>query len=528
VPEGAGRHWTRASHDAYASRMAHAMNARVLLALALVCGSYGCGGKTSGLQSGVAGKGGAIAVTGGSASLGGSAGSARGGGAGAGGAGTGGAATGGTGIGGQASGGASGMDAAAPGGSGSGGLATGGAAGAVATGGSGVAGTGTGGAGTGGAATGGAGAVAAGGSGSGGARTGGAGTGGAQTGGSGSGGARTGGTGAGGTGGTPPGAFLDLAPTSMDFGQIALGTTAVATFTLTNQGASPSGVPSFAAEGATYPLGTPNPVTVSGCGAALAPNASCTFTISVTPSKLGLLQAFVRITADPGAQSRLTIYVVGWAIGFEVTSPSSLDLGDLAPGVSVKHSITVTALIALSDLTVRTSGEDLSVDASATTCTATLAQGASCVVTVEFLASTVGWKRDYVGINAGGDSGQIVSIQLTANVSKSSDLAVEPRTPPTYACVIEQTSPPVVFTVTNLGDTPSGTITSAIVGESARDFAISDTDCTSLTPQATCTVSVVCSPPMSATTATRHAILSVTDGNTHLSVPLDGEVSFAF
>jgi hypothetical protein len=55
---------------------------------------------------------------------------------------------------------------------------------------------------------------------------------------------------------------------------------------------------------------------------------------------------------------------------------------------------------------------------------------------------------------------------------------------------------------------------------------IAATDCTVLAPQATCTISVVCSPPMSASAATRHAILSVTDGNTHLAVPLTAEVTF--
>jgi hypothetical protein len=512
--------------------MAHAKNQCVLLILALLCGALGCGGKTGGTKGGVGGTG--VPAFGGSGGTvpGGTTGNTTDGGAGTGGTGLGGAGTGGA-----ASGGTRGMDAAASGGSGSGGSATGGAAGAVATGGSGFAGTGAGGARTGGARTGGTGTggartggTEAGGSGTGGTRTGGTGAGGFGTGGARTGGA--GGTTGAGTGGTPAEAFLDLDHTKMDFGSIAPGTTKTETFILTNRGASTSGVPIVTTEGTVYPLGNPNPVTVTGCSAALPPNATCTLTISVTPTKLGLLQATVRITANPGTQERtsssLSIYVVGSGIGFEISSPSTIDLGDLAPGVVVKQSITVTALIALSDLTVRTAGEEITIDTAATTCTAVLAQGASCVVTVAFNAATVGWKRDMVGLRAGGDMGQSAGTALTANVTKSSDLAIEPQTPPTYTCVIEQTSPPIVFTVTNLGDTTSGTIAATIVGDDPRDFAVADTDCTTLAPWATCTISVVCSPPMSATTATRHAILSVTDGSTHLSIPLSAEVTYAW
>ena len=198
----------------------------------------------------------------------------------------------------------------------------------------------------------------------------------------------------------------------------------------------------------------------------------------------------------------------------------------MPPGVPIEHSITVTALIPISDLTVWTVGEELSVNASATTCTETLAAGASCVVAVQFLASNVGWKSGMVGIRAGGDMGHIEAMDITANVTNASDLGIEPEAPLPFVAHFEETTPPVVFTVSNLSDTTSSAITASIVGESASDFAITDTDCSTLAPGETCTVSVVCSPPMSASAATRRAVLSVSDGNTHLSVPLSAEVSF--
>jgi hypothetical protein len=328
-----------------------------------------------------------------------------------------------------------------------------------------------------------------------------------------------------GTGGT----FLDLDASRMDYGSVTPGTTTVGTFTLTNRGGSTSGVPSITMERISVATGVGATLAVSGCSAPLPPHTSCVLTISVTPTVLGLFQAFVHIAADPGTSHTgspyLSIYIVGRAVGFEVSGPSTFDLGDVAPGVTIKRSAVVTALVPLSDLEVRTSG-DVSLDAATTTCTASLAQGASCVVDIAFASDSVGWKRGMCGIRAGGDYGQMASIEITANVSKAHDLAIDPKTRVSFVCPVEKTSPPAIFTITNMGSTTSGNITASISGTSERDFRVAETDCTVLAPGATCTVSVVCSPPMTASSDTRNATLSITDGSTNLSVPLSGEVIF--
>ena len=413
----------------------------------------------------------------------------------------------------------------ATGGSETGGAITGGSStGGVSVGGSTTGGGPTGGIHTAGASTGESGA---GGTPSGGSSTGGAlgDTGGSNIAGddSGTGGAGTGGTategGAGGDGGdTPAGASLALDRSRMDFGTIVLGTTATDTFTLTNRGASTSGIPNLSVE--------PSGVTVMGCDAALSPGESCYLMINVTPPELGLFDSFVRITAEPGTDPHLSIYVVGRVRGFEVSPPSILELGDVLPDDPIQHSITVAATTPISDLKVWTVGDELSIDASATTCTETLAAGTSCVVTVRFLALDVGWSSGMVGIRAGGDFGQLAAVNITANATSANDLVAEPEHPPPFVAHFEETTDPVVFTVTNVGDAPSGTITSAVVGEWGSDYAVSDTDCTILAPQESCTVSVVCSPPMSAAGDPRDAVVSITDGNTHLAIPVTATVSF--
>lgn|GEM_PF-6686574 len=55
--------------------------------------------------------------------------------------------------------------------------------------------------------------------------------------------------------------------------------------------------------------------------------------------------------------------------------------------------------------------------------------------------------------------------------------------------------------VANVSKSTSGSVSSSIVGDCSWDFAISDTDCTTLGPHATCSVSVVCNPGMKASSA---------------------------
>ena len=134
--------------------------------------------------------------------------------------------------------------------------------------------------------------------------------------------------------------------------------------------------------------------------------------------------------------------------------------------------------------------------------------------TVEFLPLDVGWKEGAIRVKAGDYPSQMKVVLFTANATRANDLAVQPEVPPPFEADFEETTEPIVFTVTNIGASPSGTITSVVVGEWETKYTITDTTCMVLAPAETCTISVVCSPPMSAAGGARDAILSVTDGTT--------------
>jgi hypothetical protein len=102
--------------------------------------------------------------------------------------------------------------------------------------------------------------------------------------------------------------------------------------------------------------------------------------------------------------------------GLFAATPSSIDLGTLPVGAAAAPvTVTITALSALSDLTVATTGGELTID-TASTCTTSLAASASCAVVVKYLAATTGNKSEAVVISAGGARGKTVIVAITANV----------------------------------------------------------------------------------------------------------------
>ena len=73
--------------------------------------------------------------------------------------------------------------------------------------------------------------------------------------------------------------------------------------------------------------------------------------------------------------------------------------------------------------------------------------------------------------------------------------------------VIGQSSVPVAITVANVGQGPTGSISAALSGAMGSNFSIASTDCTTLAPAATCTVSVAFTP---GTAGAKTALLAVT------------------
>jgi hypothetical protein len=199
-------------------------------------------------------------------------------------------------------------------------------------------------------------------------------------------------------------------------------------------------------------------------------------------------------------------------------------LGAITVGVAApKQTITVTATNALTDLLVTPSGANVSIDKNASTCVQTLAAGASCIVVVNFTATTNGAKSDAIVIAAGGSSGKTVTVPVTATAQLPAKLVINPSTTQDFATPVGVPSSAISFGVANAGDLATGSITVAVTGANAADFTATSS-CTLLSSLNNCSVSVVFTPKVFSV-AKENATLVVTDtgtGATSVQVALTG------
>jgi hypothetical protein len=206
--------------------------------------------------------------------------------------------------------------------------------------------------------------------------------------------------------GVIPAPVVALSPTSVDFGNQNMGTTsATQSVTLTNAGTAALTITGIAlagpntgdfAETATCPT---NPST-------LAIGASCTLTISFTPSATGTRSASVSIT-DNAANSPQSITLSGAGVipapGVGLI-PTSLTFGNQKVGTtSATQSVTLTntGTAALTIDSIALTGINAGDFAETTTCPispSTLAAGAKCALSVTFTPVAKGTRTATVSI----------------------------------------------------------------------------------------------------------------------------------
>ena len=222
-----------------------------------------------------------------------------------------------------------------------------------------------------------------------------------------------------------------------------------------------------------------------------------------------------------GADSR------GPRMSFAV-SPQSVDLGNPLVGTSVQLRFDITAAQTLVDLSVRLGGNQLSMDATST-CTANLAEGATCSMVVNFGASKSGLGNDSLIVSAAGDT---VVVPVQSRVRTLAELLISPPVAQ-FSATMGTASSSFTFTIINEGASASGPLVVAVSGVDAWLFSIVNSSCTSpLEASAMCMVTLVFNPrvadggavPPTIATAT----LTATDTGMSASVvsaPLTGKVT---
>lgn len=191
-----------------------------------------------------------------------------------------------------------------------------------------------------------------------------------------------------------------------------LGSTRV--YTVTNLGQQTSGTVS-----ASLMVGTSFTITANTCTGTLAFNATCLVTVRFNPVMAGAQADTLLVSGTPGGMDSVAISGLGVGAGGVQVSPTSFTFADTTAGqVSLTQPFTVqnTSASTPATLTIVASA-DFQVVGAGTTCTGTLAAGATCTVQARFTPGTAGAKTGTLQIVTGSTFAALSGRGLTvANV----------------------------------------------------------------------------------------------------------------
>ncbi|PYV24233.1 MAG: hypothetical protein DMG27_13410, partial [Acidobacteria bacterium] len=263
---------------------------------------------------------------------------------------------------------------------------------------------------------------------------------------------------------------VTVSPASLNFSNQAVGiASAPQSVTVTNVGAAPLGISSLTVSGTNS-----GDFAVVGCGSAVAPNGSCTVSVTFTPTATGTRSATLTIT-DNAAGSPQTVSLSGTGTTSAVTlSPSSLAFGNQqvtttspAQNVTLTNSGTAPLTISSISLTGANTG-DFNQTNNCPLSPSTLAVNGTCTLTVTFTPTTTGARSASVSVtdNAAG-SPQTVSLSGTGTTSA---VTLSPSSLAFGNQQVTTTSPAQNATLTNSGTAPLTISSISLTGANTGDF----------------------------------------------------------
>lgn len=299
-----------------------------------------------------------------------------------------------------------------------------------------------------------------------------------------------------GTGLAPP--TDSLIPNSVTFpntpeGQIS----SVETVTVTNTGDLPLTSILFTVSGEFVIAGSSTGSSTGTCSGTLAPHASCGVNVQFAPTQLGGLTGSLTVSDALRTQ---TVSLSGTGVQPPAlgVNPASLTFPSQQPFVaSAPQTVTVTNTggAALAGLSMQITGSAAgSFSISTSSCGATLAAGASCVVAVAFTPATTGGSAATLNISSSSPGVVAVNVGLGGTSQTASGLNVGPAMLSFGAVLPGGTSAAQTVTITNSSTFVASALTVAV----SQGFSWTQYTCTgSLAPAASCTVGVSFTPRLS-------------------------------
>ena len=294
-----------------------------------------------------------------------------------------------------------------------------------------------------------------------------------------------------GTGALPP-QTGSLTPSFMSFGGVQVGQNATLNATLTNTASSV--VLSITPPTAASVAGTDFSFVSTNCGTTLVPAASCTVTVRFTPTATVSRVGALSVNTGAGLfEATLSGYGTGPQAA-TLTSPLNFGNVLLGNASTLNATLTNTSSTATLTLTPPSAGSVTGTDFSfvSTTCSSSLAPGASCVITTRFMPSVAGTRNGTLAVSTGAG---LRSSALSGNGT----MPVQSGTlTPSLAFGTVQVGQTATLnaTLTNTSSTVTLNLTPpSAASVSGADFSFVSTTCGSgLLPNASCTVSVRFTP----------------------------------
>ena len=186
------------------------------------------------------------------------------------------------------------------------------------------------------------------------------------------------------------GPVVSLSPSSLSFGNQPVGATSTPqNVTLTNTGTSPLSIAGVGITGQN-----PGDFTqTNNCGTSVAAGASCTFTVTFTPTASGNRSATLNITDNAGGSPQ-HVSLAGTGIGPMATlNPTSLSFGNQSVGTTsgpkaIQLKNTGNSTLTISSIAI--SGTNATDFAQTNNCPGSLAPGAQCNINVNFSPTGIG------------------------------------------------------------------------------------------------------------------------------------------
>ncbi len=284
---------------------------------------------------------------------------------------------------------------------------------------------------------------------------------------------------------------LRVTPTGLEFGKVRVGETSPAqSVILTNIGSTDFDL-SLAGGGAGVFGG------VNGCGATLAPGASCPISYAFRPTTTGPATTTATLSVNGVPYS---LAFSGTGVGPVLVSPTHLEFGRVpVGGTPPSQSVTLTN-VGTAPVAVSLAGGGAGVFGGVNGCGSTLAPGASCPISYAFRPTTTGAAAATATLSVNG-----VSYSLEFSGTGVDPVLVSPTHLEFGEVEVGATAPSQSVRLTNVGTAP---VPVSLAGGGAGVFGGVNGCGSTLAPGASCPISYAFRPTTTGP-ATTTATLSV-------------------